>query len=492
MSRFASLSRRLAIEDADTDIGEVEMVPAPEAEAPAAMAEVTEAGQEVEEITSAIGEASDDIDELETVGEIVSDSIEPEVAGGAEGPGMEPVAAALAAEAVKRLRKKWGLSSPSSIGAPALESFGRASSRKQATRLALLGITDTIKKVWEKIKAFFKGLWEKIRNAVVSIFQSNLKTQKRAQTLLKEITTNSNNFNKAEKEQVKSGSICTTFTDNGKTNFDVAKNIIERHMVFTGDTEKLNAEFKKFSSTVKASVEQAGKIYSTGTISNGTNLAGVQKDTFDAAENLYKAVQSTLTHTKENNSSVTTEVEKMFASEFNDKKVFVVGPFVRGKHMFFAYASKDVKTKYSDDAAEVDDKQFQFKMGMVDSSQSPSSECPTLKRNEMEEICKLVIGGCEAVAKSERAQKLGDDSSKQVMDLVDRAITVAQIFNDKGDEAGTRGRSELRSFLSVAKELTNSVINGLSNTNGSLRVGTMSALNNGLDYVAQSMKNYKK
>ena len=94
MSRFASLSRRLSIEDAELDMGEVEMVPAPEAEAPAAVAEVVEAGQDIDDGIGVINEANDDITELETVGEIVADSIEPEVEGGAEGPGMEPVAAA--------------------------------------------------------------------------------------------------------------------------------------------------------------------------------------------------------------------------------------------------------------------------------------------------------------------------------------------------------------------------------------------------------------
>ena len=484
MSRFASLSRRLAIEDADTDIGEVEMVPAPEAEAPAAMAEVTEAGQDIEEVTGAISEASDDIDELETVGEIVSDSIEPEVAGGAEGPGMEPVAAALAAEAVKRLRKKWGLSSPQSMGAPALESFGRASSRKQATRLALLGISDTIKKVWEKIKAFFKGLWEKIRNAVVSIFQSNLKTQKRAQTLLKELNTNTNRFDvsKAEKDKVKSGSICTTFNDEGKTNFAIAKGVIERHIGMTEVTQSFNESLKHLADGV-------GNVIS---VIKGDNIPA---DSFDKLAALVKNFEQGMTKvgngvkssTGGTKSKVETEVEKMLPEEYRDKTmVIAVGPFVRGKYMYVVFGDKSASANNGKAGLP------KVKMGVLDAPSSPASDCDTLKMAEMTELCKLVISGCEKVAASERAQKLGDDTSKDVFNLIESAIKVAQNLNDSGDDAGSEARSMLREALNAAKDITNSVINGLSTANATMRVGTMSALNTGLDYVAQSMKNYKK
>lgn len=483
MSRFTSLSRRLSIEDADTDIGEVEMVPAPEAEAPAAMAEVTEAGQEVEEITGAIGEASDDIDELESVGEIVSDSIEPEVAGGAEGPGMEPVAAALAAEAVKRLRKKWGLSSPSAIGSPSLESFSRASSRKQATRLALLGISDTIKKVWEKIKAFFKGLWEKIRNAVVSIFQSNLKTQKRAQTLLKELNTNTNRFDtKAEKDKVKSSSICTTFNDEGKTNFAIAKGVVERHIGMTEVTQSFNESLKHLADGV-------GNVIS---VIKGDNIPA---DSFDKLASLVKTFEQGMSKVGNgvksssggSKSKVETEVEKMLPEDYRDKTlVIAVGPFVRGKYMYVVFGDKAASASNGKSGLP------KVKMGVIDAPSSPASESDTLKLNEMTELCKLVISGCEKVAASERAQKLGDDTSKDVFNLIESAIKVAQNLNDSGDDAGSEARTMLREALNAAKDITNSVISGLSTANASMRVGTMSALNTGLDYVAQSMKNYKK
>ena len=491
MSRFASLSRRLAIEDADTDIGEVEMVPAPEAEAPAAMAEVTEAGQEVEEITDAIGEASDDIDELETVGEIVADSIEPEVDGGAEGPGMEPVAAALAAEAVKRLRKKWGLSTPSSIGAPALESFGRVSSRKQATRLALLGITDTIKKVWEKIKAFFKGLWEKIRNAVVSIFQSNLKTQKRAQTLLKELRTNSTNFTKEEKGQVKSSSICTTFNENGKTDFRIADEIIKRHIFFTDTTGSLNTEIKKLTDKLQSSINGIDK---SGTNdAKGQFIVNAYKSMEADVKTFGTSIKTTLSGGADNEKSLASELDKLFPNEYKDEPLnVVIGPFVRGKHLYFATRSKKEKITYQGESSETDVSIRIIKIGTVDSPSSPSSECPTLKYDQMVKICESVISGCEKVAASERAQKLGDDVSKEVFKFIDDGIKLAQYANDSSDTADSKAQVQTRAYLNYAKSVINSIINGLSNANGSMRVGTMSALNTGLDYVAQSMKNYKK
>jgi hypothetical protein len=482
MSRFASLSRRLAIEDAELDMGEVEMVPAPEAEAPAAVAEVVEAGQDIDDGLGAINEASDDVAELETVGEIVSDSVEPEVEGGAEGPGMEPVAAALAAETVRRLRKKWGLSSPQAIGAPSLESFGRASSRKQATRLALLGISDTIKKIWEKIKAFFKGLWDKIKSAIKSIFQSNVKTQQRAIALRKEVTALTQT--KGKNDSFESGSLAKAF---GVKDKDVEqKNVIAcltNHATVIKATVEVNNGTAEFIKSIKNSVTFAAAP------SGNVDWASIADNTKQAVQKLagnFKDITAESTNDSGHGlNTVRSELRKKTENTANrdgDPTIEVSGPFVGSTYMYMmTQPTKDTANKIEG---------ILTYFGTETIAQNTNNSVKTAKsKEEMNAVINAVIAGCEAMGQAERAVKVGDTTAKEVNDLSTLIISKSADLADEKTDGATA--SNLKKHIHATQGYVNMVTQITGTMNGSMMTKNMSAMNYALDWVSGSIKQFK-
>lgn len=480
MSRFASLSRRLAIEDAELDMGEVEMVPAPEAEAPAAVAEVVEAGQDIDDGIGVINEANDDITELETVGEIVADSIEPEVEGGAEGPGMEPVAAALAAETVARLRKKWGLSSPQSIGAPALESFGRASSRKQATRLALLGFSDTIKKIWEKIKAFFKGLWDRIKSAVKSIFQSNVKTQQRAMALKKEI--NNTNPTTPKNDQFDSSSLAKAFGLKGK---DVVaanvKDVLKNHKQLLESTSEMNKGTANFIGLLRTSAAKAlADDKTTGASPVAEALGAIKSAAAEFGKNMNSVLGSGTG--QNNNSELLSELKKKNdkTSGKTNEKYEVIGPFVNSTYLYLITFEEAVGSGSTASTA------YHVQFGMESIAESTNSSVKTLKKDEMQDIITTVIAGCEAAGGVERSVKVGDAVTKEINDLSTTIINA--VSNKNYDDTADVG---IKHQINQIRAYVNTVSTMMASANGSMMVKNMSALNYALDYVSGSLKQYK-
>lgn len=66
---------------------------------------------------------------------------------------------------------------------PALENYGNASSRVQATRLALEGVKETAKTIWEGIKAYIKKIIDWIMAQYNKVFGAAEKLAKRAEAL---------------------------------------------------------------------------------------------------------------------------------------------------------------------------------------------------------------------------------------------------------------------------------------------------------------------
>lgn len=150
-----------------------------ELEEQVAQSEVVEADLEVAESNDTIEEAVTAIEELTDLAEVAEGSIE-------EGEGLSEDAAEIAEVAVEAICARLGYK-PAKKVIPALESFGGASSRLDATKYALEGIKETIAKIWEAVKNFFKGIWTKIVALWKQLFDAATKVQARATTLNKKI-----------------------------------------------------------------------------------------------------------------------------------------------------------------------------------------------------------------------------------------------------------------------------------------------------------------
>ncbi len=150
-----------------------------ELEEQVAQAEVAEGQAEVAEMADTVEEAVTAIEELADVAGVMEDSIEEE---GKEGEGLSEDAAEIAEVAVEAICARLGYK-PAKKPIPSLEAFGSTSSRLDATKYALEGVADTIKKIWEAIKGFFSRIWEAIKGLWKRLIDASTRVKARAETL---------------------------------------------------------------------------------------------------------------------------------------------------------------------------------------------------------------------------------------------------------------------------------------------------------------------
>ncbi len=110
---------------------------------------------EMEEVAAGVEEGVGAADQLEEVQDVVEQAAE-------QGEGLDPVAAEAVRLAVEAICARVGANPKAMYSLYAVENFRSSSSRKANTRVALEGIGEFLKSLWEKIKAALTGLWEKV------------------------------------------------------------------------------------------------------------------------------------------------------------------------------------------------------------------------------------------------------------------------------------------------------------------------------------------
>lgn len=176
MSRFKGIC--FAIEDNTEEVPPTE-VPAEELDlAPEVVEQVEEVQQDGEvagEMVEAADSASEDLDTLEEIQDVLEDSVE-------AGEGVDQPAAAIAEIAVESLCRRLGMKKVTFL--PAMESFGSKNSRVSATRIAVEGIVETVKAGWAKLVEWLKKTWATIVAFFKKLFDANLRLEKAAGEML--------------------------------------------------------------------------------------------------------------------------------------------------------------------------------------------------------------------------------------------------------------------------------------------------------------------
>lgn len=234
-----------------------------ELEEQVAQGEVVEAEAEVQETGETVDEAIAAIEELSDVAEVLEGSVE-------EGEGLSEDAAEIAEVAVEAICNRLGYK-PEKKVIPAMESFGGASSRMDATKYALEGVKETIMKIWEAIANFFKSMYEKIKGLWAQLLSGAVRLQARAKTIREKVSkaVASNlvadketkievskylvAFNSTSGSAVKQASLDTmvdlvkTLGEQGKVNSELAGLLDEvvKSEQITGISEKLEGVIKK-------------------------------------------------------------------------------------------------------------------------------------------------------------------------------------------------------------------------------------------------------
>lgn len=157
---FAHLT--LGMEEFTQGEGTEATVPAVQAQVDADAAQLTQGATEIESAQIAVEEA---IAQGEVLGQ-VQDTLQASVDSG---EGVSPEAAQVAEIAVEGICSMLRLPRTSRM---ATEHFGSANGRIAATKLAIESISDSIKALFERIKAIAIRIWEKIKSFVLGLFKS--------------------------------------------------------------------------------------------------------------------------------------------------------------------------------------------------------------------------------------------------------------------------------------------------------------------------------
>lgn len=127
-----------------------------------AFAAADEANDEVEAVAADVEE----LEEIETGLESIAGALDSSLETG----GIDPVAAKFAHLAVDAHMSRVGLESSQAM--PALEDFAGETSAEASTKVAIEGIGDTLKKIWDAIKLAAKKVMESISDFFAKMFSS--------------------------------------------------------------------------------------------------------------------------------------------------------------------------------------------------------------------------------------------------------------------------------------------------------------------------------
>lgn len=241
-----------------------------ELEEQVAQAEVAEGQAEVSEMADTADEAVTAIEELADVAEVMSDSVE------GEGEGLTEDAAEIAEVAVEAICARLGYK-PAKKPMPSMEAFGSTSSRVEATKYALEGLGDTMRKIWEAIKGFFSRIWEAIKGLWNRLFDASTKVGDRVKKLEEKLKAAKDDGLVADtKKKYDAVKFCKAF--NVKDAAAVAEGavaILGAHTTMTKEQSKINDSLAGlFEKAEKAETSEQIKAILDGVANNKTFRKG--------------------------------------------------------------------------------------------------------------------------------------------------------------------------------------------------------------------------
>jgi hypothetical protein len=254
--------------------------------------DLNESEEDISEIDASIDDAAADSDTLENIQDTMQKSVD-------DGEGMNETAAEIAEVAVEAICARLGIVNSHVI--PSLESFGSTQSRTVATKIAIEGIGDTVRKVWESIKKAY----EAVKKWIVEFYKkwmTALGGIKRAQEDLKAKVKNHTD-KKLTQTTIKKESLAEGLAVNNVANIGSVTELLVNHLAVTktingikslltgtvkdiqkidfmkddeGDTENSQT---KLTSTAKTIFDIIKKL--TGPLYDGNSLEGIINDSDD-------------------------------------------------------------------------------------------------------------------------------------------------------------------------------------------------------------------
>ncbi len=204
-----------------------------EVEAANTATEVEVATSELAEVDGEVGEYADGIDASVNATEELGEVNDVLAAGVESGEGVSEETAKMAEIAVEAICAKVGISAREARVMPAMESFGSTNSRLTATKLAMEGIKETAKRVWEAIKKACIHVWNVIKGFFAGLFKSRTMLEKH----LKNLKERANKVQGTPKEKNFSTG-AKAFSIKGKASAATVQQVLDESLILLGASEK--------------------------------------------------------------------------------------------------------------------------------------------------------------------------------------------------------------------------------------------------------------
>jgi hypothetical protein len=390
----------------------------------------------------------------------VRDTLEQE---SSKGIGISSGAAEIANLVTESLRERLGISGAS---LPSLESFETNS--VLSTNLTLLSIGSTLTNAWEKIKAFFKTLIDKIKEFYNKVFSATGRLKERAIALR---TKASELRGTAEEDTFENSKFARAYQDeNGKF---VLENVHKYTKDISSDMSTFSRDAVKLTKLVDDPHKFEGKTPTAETINKDHTLIDALSDSiFKYAvtgkdldkihapnKGVVKSTNTYIEHTRlvaEANSDADTELGTKKASKLKNVKVRIV------------------ELKPSPD--DVDDE---------------DNDVPVLSKDTMIQLCKEI----EDLAKTTEMMRI---VGRELDNIRGKINTFATDFNasakkvvDKNKQMSSDDKDVAKEALDIYRQVVLQVGAALNSIGVKLPAYGIKTGNTGLNYVEHSMSYYR-
>ncbi len=359
---------------------------------------------------------------------------------------------------------------------PATESYsGGRQAGREATRIALEGIKDTLKAFWEAIKAQFKKVYQKVKDWMVKTFSAAKKLKDRAESLQKRANDTVGTIEEKSFSfgQTKAIAVDGKYNDAGTltSGLDTLKKIAsEAYQELKKD--KVDELVEDATSNVKSSFGGSGKNRAAHSFNIRGNL-----DTF---HNGWKNIAS---------GTVPGSVGdvKKYSDQFGDSnEITLTGTFglPGGKAIVMS------KYKNTSGALSLEDgiKAFKAaKIRLASDKYTPrdvtEGDVKTLTTSQIDKVCDNVIDIAEGVFGFEKNWK----ERERFIDRIEKEVEDLVKDFDQEDDADSRDQRIFRNFLTAQTSVLRASINFAANLSSYL----LTTSNAYLNYAERSLGQHK-
>ena len=228
----------------DGEVADVEMSVSPEE------GQIADAGNEVGDDLGDIGETAEAVEtgadageQLGEVEELVEDAVE-------NGEGLDPVAAEAVRISVEAICARIGANPRSVYSLYATENFQSASSRKANSRIALEGVGEFLKNLYEKIKAALTNMWTKIKAFWAKHISTLGRVKKALEAMKAKVSSSSGKLKGSAQIDEAPSSLVDAFAGTGSLNTSVITKFIATHSKATGTSKNVTDSVTKYNAVV--------------------------------------------------------------------------------------------------------------------------------------------------------------------------------------------------------------------------------------------------